>query len=141
MKITRSSDWRDALPFEVPVPAAEAVPGEATRCVGCGPSAEPLERTDLWVVKHRHPNNHAGFVRYYCGEHRPKTAPPPAPSAARPDKPRGTAPKAPKAPKAERTTLPKRPAPSLDVVRAMCPDCFVEVSAAGVCGMCGRQVA
>jgi hypothetical protein len=25
--------------------------------------------------------------------------------------------------------------------RAMCPDCFVEVSATGLCGMCGTQVA
>ncbi|MFS0866549.1 glucose-6-phosphate dehydrogenase [Microbacterium sp. 179-B 1A2 NHS] len=139
MKITRSSDWRDALPFEVPMPAADAVPGEPTRCVGCPAGAEPRDRSELWVVKHRHPNNHAGFVRYYCDEHRPKTAPPPAPSAARPDKPRGSAPRAAK-PKPERTTVPKRPAPSLDVVRAMCPDCFVEVSATGVCGMCGQRV-
>lgn len=138
MKITRSSDWRDALPFEVPLLAAEAVPGEPTRCVGCPAAAEPRDRTELWVVKHRHPNNHAGFVRYYCAEHRPRTAPPPPPSVARPSKPRGTAPKA---AKPERTLAPKRPAPSLDVVRAMCPDCFVEVSATGVCGMCGQQVA
>ena len=76
MKITRSSDWRDALPFETPVLAADAVPGEPTRCVSCPAGSEPRERTELWVVKHRHPNNHAGFVRYYCAEHAPKTAPP-----------------------------------------------------------------
>jgi len=137
MKITRSSDWRDALPFEVPVLAADAVPGEPTRCVSCPAGSEPLERTELWAVKHRHPNNHAGFVRYYCAEHAPKTAPPPPPSVARPGKARGTAPK----PRLERTVAPKRPAASLDVVRAMCPNCFVEVSATGECGMCGQQVA
>ncbi|WP_405373796.1 MULTISPECIES: glucose-6-phosphate dehydrogenase [unclassified Microbacterium] len=139
MKITRTSDWRDALPFEVPLSAAETVPGEATRCVSCPADAQPYDRADLWVVKHRHPNNHAGFVRYYCAEHTPKTAPPPAPSAARPDKPRATA----RAPKVapERTTLPKRPGASFDVFRAMCPDCFVEISATGECGMCGKQVA
>lgn len=137
MKITRSSDWRDALPFEVPVLAADAVPGEPTRCVSCPAGSEPRERTELWAVKHRHPNNHAGFVRYYCAEHSPKTPPPPAPSIARPGKARGTAPK----PRPERTVAPKRPAASLDVVRAMCPNCFVEVSATGECGMCGQQVA
>lgn len=136
MKITRSSDWRDALPFETPVLAADAVPGEATKCVSCPADSGPRERTELWVVKHRHPNNHAGFVRYYCAEHAPKTAPPPPPSVARPGKARGSAPTA----RPERTVAPKRPGPSLDVVRAMCPDCFVEVSATGVCGMCGRQV-
>ncbi|THE08163.1 glucose-6-phosphate dehydrogenase [Microbacterium oleivorans] len=137
MKITRSSDWRDALPFEVPVLAAEAVPGEPTRCVSCPAGSEPLERTELWAVKHRHPNNHAGFVRYYCAEHSPKTPPPPPASVASPGRARGAAPKA----RPERTVAPKRPGPSLDVVRAMCPDCFVEVSATGECGMCGQQVA
>jgi hypothetical protein len=31
-------------------------------------------------------------------------------------------------------TIPERPA-------VMCPDCFVQVPATGVCGMCGQQVA
>ena len=86
MQIRTSSDWRDALPFETPVLASEAMPGEASRCARC-PADEPLkERTELWAVKHRHPNNHAGFVRLYCLEHRPAVAPPPpvsAPPAAR----------------------------------------------------------
>ena len=137
MQIRNSSDWRDALPFELPVAAAEAVPGDATRCAGCGVDSEPWPREALWVVKHRHPTNPAGFVRYYCAEHKPKTPPPPPASVANPGKPRGTAVK----PRVERATAPKRPAPSLDVVRAMCPDCFVQVPATGVCGMCGQQVA
>lgn len=127
MRIRNSSDWRDALPFERPVEAAEAVPGEPTRCVGCGPDSEPWPREGLWVVKHRHPTNPAGFVRFYCAEHRPtpKLAPAPAPAKAR----RVSTPRKPAAP-----TIPQREA-------VMCTDCFVEVPASGVCGMCGQRVA
>ncbi|MFT4214903.1 MAG: glucose-6-phosphate dehydrogenase, partial [Microbacterium sp.] len=81
MQIRNSSDWRDALPFELPVPAADAIPGEPTRCAGCGPASEPWPREGLWIVKHRHPTNPAGFVRYYCAGHRPTPKPPPAPPA------------------------------------------------------------
>jgi hypothetical protein len=35
----------------------------------------------------------------------------------------------------------RRPASPDAKPRAMCPDCFVEVSATGMCGMCGTQVA
>jgi hypothetical protein len=130
MKIRTSSDWRDALPFETPLHAAEAVPGEPTRCAACGPGSEPREREDLWVVKHRHPNNHAGFVRYYCLAHRPQPAAAPAPAAAT-------------RVKRERVSTPRRPAaPTVpERVAALCPDCFVEVPATGVCGMCGQRVA
>lgn len=132
VQIRNSSDWRDALPFELPIPAAEAVPGEPTRCAGCGPDSEPWPREALWVVKHRHPNNPAGFVRYYCADHKPtpKLAPPvSAPERAR--RARATAP-APR--KAAAPSIPERAA-------VLCPDCFVEVPATGVCGMCGQQVA
>ncbi|MFJ6652164.1 glucose-6-phosphate dehydrogenase [Microbacterium sp. NPDC091313] len=133
MRIVQSSDWRDAIPFESPTLAAEVAPGEPTRCFLCGAASDPLPRTELWAVKHRHPTHHGGFVRFYCGAHRP--APAPAPTAA-PTKPaRGAR----REPAARRESAPRRPAPS-DVVRAMCPDCYVEVSATGSCGMCGRQV-
>ena len=129
MKIRNSSDWRDSLPFEIPVAAAEAVPGEPTRCVGCGPDSEPWPREALWVVKHRHPNNPAGFVRYYCADHKPaaKIAPP----VSQPEQAR-RAPASPR--KLAAPTIPERPA-------VMCPDCFVQVPATGICGMCGTQVA
>lgn len=128
MKITTSSDWRDSLPFETPLRAALAVPGEPVRCAGCPSAAAPRQREELWVVKHRHPNNHAGFVRFYCETHRP-VAKAPAPrersSAARE---RSSSPRKPAAPR-----IPER-------VAALCPDCFVEVPASGVCGMCGNRV-
>ncbi len=131
MKITTSSDWRDALPFETPLLASAAVPGEPTRCAGCPADAAPLERDELWVVKHRHPNNHAGFVRFYCVDHRPAAKASPAPVAA------------PVTARRERVSTPRRPAaPTIpERVAALCPDCFVEVPASGVCGMCGQQVA
>lgn len=130
MKIRNSSDWRDGLPFELPVAAAEAVPGEATRCSGCGPASEPWPREALWVVKHRHPTNPAGFVRYYCGDHKP--TPKLAPAAAAHERAR-RAPRAAAARKPAAPTIPERPT-------VLCPDCFVVVPATGVCGMCGRQV-
>jgi hypothetical protein len=72
MKVVASSDWRDALPFETPLIVAEVAPGEPTRCATCGALSEPLPRDALWAVKHRHPNDHAGFVRFYCAEHTPE---------------------------------------------------------------------
>ncbi len=136
MRIVQSSDWRDGIPFDAPTRASEAAPGEPTRCFACGPASAPREREDLWAVKHRHPTQHGGYVRFYCSAHAP--APAPAPTAPAPGRAR--------APRAARTAPARREAPARrpadpDVVRAMCPDCFVEVSATGTCGMCGRQVA
>lgn len=124
MKVAAAADWRSSIPFETAVPVADLVPGEPTRCATCGPDSAPRERTELWAFKHRHPNHHDGYVRFYCREHVPVVRR--AQAAER------------RAPRAERT--PRRPAQS-DVVRAMCPNCFVEVSAAGECGMCGTRVA
>ncbi|RLK52832.1 hypothetical protein C7474_0790 [Microbacterium telephonicum] len=131
MQIRNSSDWRDALPFELAVPAAEAVPGEPTRCAGCGPASEPWPREGLWVVKHKHPNNPAGFVRYYCADHKPKAKLAPPVAAAKAPRARAE-----RAPRAERVAAPKVP----ERVAALCPDCFVEVPPSGVCGMCGTRV-
>ncbi len=125
MKITRSSDWRDSLPFDVPVIAADAVPGDPTRCATCGVGSEPRDRSSLWAVKHRHPNNPAGFVRFYCSAHAPKPAPAPT-QASRTRTP-------------ERRRAPARPARE-EKPAALCPNCFVEVPATGVCGMCGQPV-
>ncbi|QKJ18183.1 glucose-6-phosphate dehydrogenase [Microbacterium hominis] len=133
MKIVDSSDWRENLPFETPTLVADVVPGEPTRCVGCGADSALHERSELWAVKHRHPKNHSGFVRFYCAEHRPAVVVAPAPVVA------AAKPKAARKPAAPRTTTP-RPTPSIDRVRAMCPDCFLEVSATGECGMCGNKV-
>jgi hypothetical protein len=130
MKIRNSSDWRDALPFDTALRASEALPGDPTRCATCGPASELREREDLWVVKHRHPNNPAGFVRLYCLAHRPTIAPRPEPVAA-PAKAR--APRAPRSTKLAAPTIPER-------ALVMCPDCFVEVPATGICGMCGQRV-
>jgi len=126
MKIRTSSDWRDALPYDTPVPAADAMPGDPAHCTDCGTAAGALPRTELWAVKHRHPNNPAGFVRLYCGTHRPLPKAPPAPVTTRRE--RAVAARRPAAP-----TVPERPS-------VLCPDCFVEVPATGVCGMCGQRV-
>lgn len=129
VQIRNSSDWRDGLPFDLAIPAADAVPGEATRCSGCGPDSEPWPREALWVLKHRHPTNPAGYVRFYCAEHRPAPAfVPPVPERSR-RSPRSSA--APR--KAAAPIIPPR-------VAAVCPDCFVEVAATGICGVCGERV-
>ncbi|MBU4464424.1 MAG: glucose-6-phosphate dehydrogenase [Actinobacteria bacterium] len=133
MKIVATSDWRDAIEFETPMIVADLVPGEATRCFVCGHDSAPRPRTELWAVKHRHPNDHGGHVRFYCLDHRPapvRNDPPPvitpaARSAAR--ERRAAAPR--KAPAA-----PERQAP-------VCPTCFIEIPPTGVCGMCGERIA
>jgi hypothetical protein len=133
MKVAKTSDWRDAIPFDTPRIVADLVPGEPTRCSVCGNSSSPRDRAELWAVKHRHPHHHDGYVRFYCSEHVPRVAP--VVSRAAPA--RKAAPR--RAP-AENRVPPRRAPAATDVVRAMCPDCFIEVSAAGVCGNCGRQV-
>lgn len=132
MRITRSSDWRDNLAFDVPLRAADVAAGEPARCAACPADSPELPRTDLWAVKLRHPTNPAGFVRFLCAAHTPKasTSKPTAP-VARAARPRSSAP--------VRERVPRRPART-DVVRAMCPSCFVEVAATGECGMCGQRI-
>ncbi|GAA3911604.1 glucose-6-phosphate dehydrogenase [Microbacterium invictum] len=128
MQIRTSSDWRDALPFDTPVRADEAMPGEPARCAACPVDEPARDRADLWAVKLRHPNNPAGFVRLYCGIHRPlprRMTPEPEGRARRQ---RSAAPRKPAAP-----SIPERPA-------VLCPDCFIEVPPSGLCGMCGQQV-
>ncbi|WP_438352540.1 glucose-6-phosphate dehydrogenase [Microbacterium sp. CJ88] len=127
MKIVTAADWRNSLPFDTPFLVADLAPGEPARCAACGTDAEPLPRTELWAVKYRHPKNHAGFVRFSCAAHTPRTPPP---AAAAPARPRRAA--------AEKPI--RRPATTDAAPRAMCPDCFVEVSAKGLCGICGRQL-
>lgn len=128
MKIAASSDWRDTLAFDTPVLVADVLPGEPTRCATCGADSEPRERTELWVVKHRHPKNHAGFVRFYCAEHVPVVVRADPPATARVSA------------RAERRA-PVRRAPAVERPVAICPDCFVEIPPTGVCGMCGRPAA
>ncbi|WP_431802939.1 glucose-6-phosphate dehydrogenase [Microbacterium sp. bgisy203] len=137
MQIRNSSDWRDALPFELPVPAAEVLPGEPTRCAGCGAEGEPWPREALWVVKHRHPNNPAGFVRYYCADHKPTPKLAPAPSLN--ERARRSAPRAASSQRAGSQRKPAAPTIP-ERVAALCPDCFVEVPPSGICGMCGQPI-
>ncbi|MEU1971159.1 glucose-6-phosphate dehydrogenase [Microbacterium sp. NPDC019599] len=139
MKIVESADWRDSLPFESPVLVADIAPGDDARCVGCGADSAPRPRTELWAVKHRHPKNHGGFVRFYCAQHKPAPAARPASVPAVSTSPGRAATARRSAPSAERRAPARRPAPE-DRVRAMCPNCFVEVSATGVCGICGTEV-
>jgi hypothetical protein len=129
MRIVASSDWRDAIPFESPVLVADVVPGEPTRCFACGAGSEPLPRTQLWAFKHRHPKNHDGYVRFYCAVHVPKVERRAEPSMAPSARARSSA----------RPAGERRPAKPVipERQRAMCPNCFVEVSATGECGMCG----
>ena len=126
MKVAKTADWRDAVPFGTPVLVADVIPGEPTRCSVCGADSEPRSRDELWAFKHRHPHHHDGYVQFYCGDHVPKVAPAPVSVAVKP------------AVKRERTPAARRPVQSFEKVRAMCPDCFIEVSAKGVCGNCGR---
>ncbi len=126
MKIVASSDWRDDIPFETPLMLASVVPGDAARCAACGPDAEPITRDELWAVKHRHPKQHRGYVRFYCRTHVPvPPRPVAAPAPVRTARPRSAA---------ARVALPEHAA-------AVCPDCFVEVPGTGVCGVCGMRVA
>ena len=129
MKIVASSDWRDAIPFDTLVLVADVVPGDPTRCFACGADSEPRPRTELWAYKHRHPKNPDGYVRFYCAEHRPVIQRQAAASVA---PSRGGS-------RASRPAAERRPAkPTIpERQRAMCPNCFVEVSATGECGMCG----
>jgi hypothetical protein len=128
MKVATTSDWRDGMPFETPVVVADVVPGDPTRCSVCGSDSQLRDRSELWAVKHRHPHHHSGFVRFYCSVHVPRAQP----AAVRAQQPAARA--------ERRSPAPRRPA-AADTVRAMCPDCFIEVSASGVCGNCGQQVA
>ncbi|GAB3602876.1 glucose-6-phosphate dehydrogenase [Microbacterium aureliae] len=135
MKITTSSDWRDGLPFDTPVLVSDVMPGEPTRCASCPADAPLRPRTELWAVKHPHPKNPAGFVRFYCLDHRPQ--PPRLPDPARAVA--ATRPR--KAPAARRSPAAPRPTPAAERPRAVCPNCFVEVPSTGICGMCGESVA
>ena len=142
MKVAKTADWRDGVPFDMPVIAAEVAPGEPTRCFVCGTDSEPLDRTELWAVKHEHPHHHDGYVRFYCAEHTPKVVQSVAPvlpaakaSARRPAAARHAG-------SSDRQPPARRPSSVVDEQpRAMCPNCFIEVSALGLCGVCGETVA
>ncbi len=132
MRVVAASDWRDGLAFETPFLLADVLPGEPARCFACGSATQPLPRTELWAVKHRHPKNHDGFVRFYCAEHAPATRPAPAATARLAKAERRAAP---------RQTAPRRMPAQPERPAVLCPDCFVEVPATGVCGICGTAVA
>ncbi len=132
MRIVDSADWRDRLTYETPYRVADVIPGDPARCAACPPATPAHDRAILWAVKHRHPTNHGGFVRFYCDLHLPAREEPVSVVAERAKPAR-------RAPRGTATRTPKAPAPS-DVVRAMCPQCFIEVSAAGECGICGTRV-
>ncbi len=143
MKVVESADWRSSIPFESPVLVADIVPGDPTRCATCGTDSAEFERTELWAYKHRHPINHSGYVRFYCRTHvpvaarpEPESAPVRAGTSRRESTPRAT-------PRRESTprATPRLTSADVDPSRAMCPNCFVEASATGECGMCGTQVA
>ncbi len=129
MKIVAASDWRDGIPFETPMIVADISPGEPVRCTVCGTDSALRPRTELWAYKHRHPKNHDGFVRFYCAEHVPA-----APVVAAPPVPERVA------PRRERRPSTSRAAAVEEKPRMLCPDCFIEVAASGICGMCGNLV-
>lgn len=136
MKVVSSADWRRSIPFETPMLVAEIVPGEPTRCFACGPASDARDRGELWAFKHRHPNHHDGYVRFYCREHVPVVK-----VVEVVQDPRARARTRRSAPTEERAAAPRRASTVDAPVRAMCPSCFVEVSATGECGMCGTKVA
>ncbi|GAA1946907.1 glucose-6-phosphate dehydrogenase [Microbacterium deminutum] len=127
MRVAKTADWRDAIPFETPMLVADVVPGEMSRCSVCGGGSELRSRSELWAVKHRHPHHHDGYVRFYCSEHVPRVQVTVSSPALNPVR-------------GERRPAAHRSPAASDVVRAMCPDCFIEVSATGQCGNCGLQV-
>jgi hypothetical protein len=132
MRVVSSADWRDGIPFETPMSVAEVAPGEPSRCFVCGGGSALRDRAELWAVKHRHPNHHGGFVRFYCADHRPAVVAaslPVVPAAGR------------TAPKRERRAPAVRREAAVEKQRGSCPNCFVEVSATGECGMCGWTAA
>ncbi|KAA9105048.1 glucose-6-phosphate dehydrogenase [Microbacterium rhizomatis] len=129
MKIVAAADWRDRIPFETPMIVAEISPGEPARCAICGADSALRPRTQLWAFKHRHPKNHDGFVRFYCAEH----VPPAVVAVAPPVHERI-------APRRERRVSAPRAAAVVERPPTLCPDCFVEVPASGICGMCGNVV-
>lgn len=124
MKFAGTSDWRDAIAFDTPMIVADLVPGDPARCSACG---ELRDRSELWALKQRHPHHHDGYVRFYCREHVPKIQRREEPPA------QGRRPAA----RGERAPAARRSTPVAEKQRAMCPNCFIEVSAAGVCGVCG----
>jgi len=137
MKVVESADWRSSIPFESPVLVADVIPGEPTRCATCGADSAELDRTELWAYKHQHPNNHSGYVRFYCREHVPVAAAPvPAPESRTTRSAPRAAPRRESVPRA----APRLTSADADPSRALCPNCFVEASATGVCGMCGTLV-
>ena len=140
MKVAKTADWRDGVPFDTPVIAAEVAPGEPTRCFVCGTDSEPLDRSELWAVKHEHPHHHDGYVRFYCAEHTPKIERPVAPIVPI-SKAGARRPAARPAGSSERQAPARRPSVADEKPRAMCPNCFIEVSALGLCGVCGETVA
>ena len=125
MKFAGTSDWRDAIAFDTPMVVADLVPGDPARCSTCG---DLHARAELWAVKQRHPHHHDGYVRFFCREHVPQVERREAPVEPR----RGSAPRAVRAPTARRSAP-----PAAEKQRAMCPNCFIEVSATGECGVCG----
>ena len=125
MKFAGTSDWRDSIAFDTPMIVADLVPGDPARCSACG---ELRPRTELWALKQRHPHHHDGYVRFYCREHLPKVERREAPVETR---------RPGRAPRGERAPGTRRSAPVAEKQRAMCPNCFIEVSATGVCGVCG----
>lgn len=136
MKIVDSADWRSSIPFGSPVLVADLIPGEPTRCAACGADSEPFARTELWAYKHQHPNNHSGYVRFYCRAHVPAPAAPKT-VETRPARAARSTPRRESTPR----SAPRLTTADADPSRALCPNCFVEASATGVCGMCGTRVA
>ena len=80
----------------------------------------------IWSSSSR---DHGGFVRFYCIEHKPAPVVAAAVAPGRAAAARRSAP-AEKRPPVRRATHDDR-------IRAMCPNCFIEVSATGECGVCG----
>lgn len=133
MRFDSAHDWRDAVAYDSPTVVADVAPGDDTRCSACGAASAPRPRSELWVIKHRHPTNHHGYVRFYCRAHLPVIERPRPAAPERPARSRGRA-----APREPRATA-RRAAPAVEKPRAMCPNCFIEVSATGDCGMCGAR--
>lgn len=133
MRVVASSDWRDGIPFETPFILSEVLPGEPARCSVCGGSSDPVDRAELWAVKHRHPKNHDGFVRFYCADHLPARPTPVVEAPVRVASSRARSGGSGASRRSPAASVPERPA-------VLCPECFVEVPATGVCGICGTRV-
>lgn len=130
------------MEFERPYPLAEVNSDARAKCSRCGLSRVPRPVSELVAIKHRDAHHPAGLWKIYCPEHLPAVpvAGADAPVASRARAAASRAPRAPREPKAAAPKRASKPTPMVDRPPVICPRCFVQVPATGVCDGCGDRV-